>query len=355
MYEKVLVPDVLPNNIRVIRELRGNTVKDLANEINVDRNFFSAVEQESKNFSGKTTITTMKAFGINFYRMYDVNDIRECKVTDDFPTIITKSLSFEQESFFKAFNRNKRSKDIFYIDIDTKLLKDNILFNKEIKKISEENPLLGEYFDFELIDKKKKGKLITLKVNIILTKNETRKMKFDINFTRNENIKLTDTLLEYGFPESIVTWEQLIDGEEVRIENNKLILDSEFKIPKSDDITDYYTAKELELNNVHIKEEKDNLRGGETFKIAKFKAIRPAINNLKKLRTLLNLSIDEMHNSLGLKYTAYLNLELGNQKNSTKTMWRLVMKHRVPLEVLVNVDEYYRRYCKYTKKIIRND
>lgn len=355
MYEKVLVPYVLPNNLRVIREMRGCTVKDIANRILVDRNFLSAVEQEYKNFSGKTTITTIKDMDINFYRLYDVGEVRTCEVTDDFPSTINKTLEFDLESFLNSFENNKKkNKDIFYLDIGSKVLKDNVLFNKELDIIINKNKDLGDYFDFELIKKSKKDNKIILIIDCIFTKRESRNIDFDINFALNENIKLTDKLYSMGFSESIVTWEQLIDNDRIKISGNKLILDSPFKIPRSDDINDFHITNEIHLNNVHIKEEKDGLRDNITFKYAKFKAIRPAINNLKLFRTLLNLSIEEMHNSLGLKYTAYLNLELGNQKMSSKTMWRLCYKFRIPIEVIVNIEEYHRRYCLYTKKMVKD-
>lgn len=354
MYEKVLVPDCLPNNLRAIREMRGYSVKDLASDIHIDRNFLSAVEQQCKNFSGKTTITTLAKLGINFYRMYDVNETRVCQVTDDFPVIVEKEFIFDFQSFIHACsskNNKERVKDVFFIDIDKKILAENTLFNAKLEEVIQENKHL-DYFDFDLISKIKSEQNIALKVNFIFTKKEVRNVEFDIRFAENENIELTDELFSLGFNENIVTWEQLIDNEKVRIDGTKLILDSEYKIPRSEDINDYYITNELDLSNVIIKEEKDELRGGHMFKYAKFKAIRPAINNLRILRNLLNLSIEEMHSYLGLKYAAYLNMELGNQKISLKTMWRLVYKFKIPLEVIVNVHEYYKRHCLFTKKII---
>ncbi|MCD5414075.1 MAG: helix-turn-helix domain-containing protein [Clostridiales bacterium] len=91
-----------------------------------------------------------------------------------------------------------------------------------------------------------------------------------------------------------------------------------------------------------IKVDKEIIRD---YSLGKLKSlplniIKKKANNLKLLRELSKLSVVELAKSIGLSYSAYINLESGNQKISTKIMWRLVKKFKVPLELIINVDEY---------------
>lgn len=335
MLTKIYVPDVLPNNLRAIREFWGYTVKDVAEGIKVDRNFLSAVEQENKNFSGKTTIRAFKYYNINFYKAYDVMEKRFLNATDKFPHLISKSITLGLDDIESSF-----------FNIDKKMLLNNQKFKQILEGIIEENCSMGTFSDIAIRDKHLDNNNVLLDIDFIFLKRETRLMEFDINFTEKEDTVLTNILIYKGFMETIVTWEQLIDDENVRIEGDRLYLDMDFKIPKGNDINEFYTTNVLNINEVELKTVKDPVRKKE-FKYAKFKAIRPEINNIKFLRSFKNFSIEDMQNALGLSYNVYLNMELGNQKVSTKSAWRLVELFKVPLEYILNIDEYYIRFCKY--------
>jgi transcriptional regulator with XRE-family HTH domain len=332
---KIYVPDVLPNNLRVIREMRGISLKDAAEGISVDRNFLSGVEQETKNFSGKTMIKTLMFYNINFYRMFDVQEKRSLDVTDDFPIIICKSLRLNKESL----NTN-------FINIDEKFLSDNAFFVSLKEQIINEFKTKEKDLEYKITDKRTVEECIEIDIEFSIAQQQKRTIEFDINFTANENSELVNLLNYKSFNDGIVTFSQLVDNKNVYIKDNFVYFDTEFKIPRANDINDYYVTNKLSLDEVEIKDIKDYVRE-KTFTYVRFKAIRQEINNLKFLRTITNTSIDELRKMLGLSYNIYLNLELGNQKLSTKTAWRLVSYFKVPLELIINIDEYYFRNCKY--------
>ena len=106
-------------------------------------------------------------------------------------------------------------------------------------------------------------------------------------------------------------------------------------------------ASEFDVNDedIDVKFDKES---GRPLSV-KFRSVRHDVNNFKQYRILQRMSLKEMHTSVGLSYNGYINLELGNQKISSKIMWRVCKKLKVPLESIVNVDEYFERFCKHTK------
>lgn len=328
--KKVYAPDVLPNNLRHIREMRGLSISRVHKGLNIDRNFLAAVEMENKNFSGKTTIKVLKYYDINFYKMYDVGEKRVLPTTDYFLK------PWEVELYIDAVKMDER-KDIRSVILERL----NDLAAKEGK--------MGKIEDYKVLYKDTKDGQVHLKLDVEYYEKETRDIEYDINFMENENRKLADMLEFTGFADTIYTMEVNIDNKRVKLDGNKVILPEKYKIPYYDDIKDYYETNQLVVDGERIRIINDKSTGKPS--IVKFKVVGKEINNLKAVRTLTKKSIEDMHKALGLTYNGYVNLELGNQKISSKVMWRLVYMLKVPLEVIINVDEYYKRYSAYDKKI----
>lgn len=266
--QKVLVPDVLPNNLRAIRELKGLSLKDLAEELLIDRNFLGTVEMWEKNFSGKTAIRTLKVLGVSFYQLYNIAGKRKLLVT----------------------------------------------------KPDREDPV---------------------------------EVEFDINLSREEDIKTADILTREGFKDTVVTWEEEIDGKIVKISKDRVYLDKSYKIPVGDDMSDFEMVDFFSIEDKRKKfiyDKDDDINPVSV----RFKAIRPALNNLEKIRKLLNISVEQISFSLDLAPNAYLQLEKGNQKASLKVMWKLVRFLKLPLELIINIDEYYEKFCKNDAKITKS-
>jgi transcriptional regulator with XRE-family HTH domain len=353
-FKKILVPDILPNNLRIIRDMRGLSLKEVADALKIDRNFLSAVEVENKNFSGKTTIRALKFYEISFYKMYDVKEKRVTNVTDYFDNIFRTTLSFDPKDLLNGdfkLSDEEYMKNIINVALTEELeqLKENNLIINSINKIAKKSKVKGTYEKFDLIGSSYKDNKLYLDLEVTFKEKRTEELEFDINFVINENLQLADMLRYRGFPEVIRVIEKDIDGEVIRIEGNVVHLDKPYKLPKGDNIKKFAEKDTIDLSDKNLKI-KYSEETNEPISI-KFKAIKPDMNNLKAIRTLTNISIEEMHKSLGLTYNGYINLELGNQKISTKVMWRLVNKLNVPLELILNIDEYYEKYCDVSVKV----
>lgn len=336
MYQKILVPDLLPNNLKVIREMRGYSVKSLAEGLMIDRNFLSAVETETKNFSGKTNVRALKLLNINFYQMYDVKEKRVLPVTDSYITTYTDKFVLDRVFLGKPS------------------ISDNGTINEAAMVVAIENYRIlrnfpGKFTEYNILDKYMENDKLSVIAEVSFVNQEVRMTEFDINFVANENHKLAEILLYRGYPETLTIREELIDGEYAKIVGNKIVFANSFKIPRDDSLANFSIINEFDIDDPYItvKQEK-----GVPFSV-KFKCVRPEINSLRAIRTIENLSIDEMHQSLDLSYNAYINLEQGNQKIGTKIMWKLVEKLKLPLELIINIDEYYEKFCKNDKKIVK--
>lgn len=334
---KLLVPDVIPNNIRAIRDNRGISVKKAADDLKIDRNFLCGVEMENKNFSGKTTVRVLKYYGISFYQMYDVQEVKVFPVT----TLIG------EEHINMKFCVDLS--EIENVDINSPKNINSIvekMILKHIIDLNASNALLS----YQILNNKVVKNNLHVETTFKYLSYKPNNQKFDINFCRDENVKLADMLFSKGYQDCITYVDRDLDTFDIKIENDKVIFDREYKIPKESDVTDYYITNELPLNKVELKYDKTN---DNNLISVRFKAIRPELNNLRFIREHLNLSEKDVFEPLDMLANSYTNLELGKQKISTKIMWKLVELFKLPLEAIINIDEYYDKFCFNSKKITK--
>jgi DNA-binding XRE family transcriptional regulator len=348
--DKYLVPNVLPNNFKDYREIRKATVRQLADELLIDRNFLTAVEANDKNFSGKTAVRYLKHYDINFYTVYDIQGKRKCDTIKDVfyscEGMFSISLKDATELYF-AKNKNAGSCNNdevikFIADKDPSIqnaIKGELL-SKEEKYLLEQYKVKGTKLEEEVIH-------YTLEV-MAKKEVEVKAFEFDVNFARDEDRELTNSLFRIGYKDTIATLEYDVDFDLVSVINNKVYFDKTYRIPIENNVEDFYEIKELDIKSREAGVEvKYDSEGNPTT--VKFRAVRPEINNFKKYRILASKNIEQMHKAIGLSYNGYINLELGNQKISTKIMWRICKNLRVPLEAIVNIDEYFERFCQHQK------
>lgn len=374
-YTKELIPNTLPNNIKIWREqLHKIPVKQLADELLIDRNFLTAVEAQDKNFSGKTTIRYIKHFSsknkkkshMNFYAMYDVQKKCICDTTDEKFYISDCVFTISMKEVHELYEKEKKKKKedpsiddlIEYISARNPVIEKHLAqkadeleakFKEEDKDIIDTEKLSVEFNEYRVVKSKVEDGNMVLNLEAIFKKEfEVKDHEFDINFARDEDKELTKMMIHMGYGEEIAALEYDVDNEFISVVNGKVILSKEYKIPNGRDVSDFYLTDTLDINqkegDVEIKRAADG-----TPKKVKFKAVRPSINNFKRYRTLNNKTIEEMATSVGLTYNGYLNLEMGAQKISTKIMWGTCKSLRIPLETILNIDEYYERYCRHTK------
>lgn len=342
-YKKILVPDVLPNNLRAIRDMRGLALKTVADALKIDRNFLSAVEVQSRNFSGKTTIRAMQYFGITFYKLYDVKKIVTTDVTDYTENEFNITLSFSVEDFFNEIEIKVDFNDINdFLDqtfVEQKELLNNhpMIIDAINERASEKVAGFLQDYKIEKYFYNANTKNLLLELEVVFQEQYTISADIDINLVKNEDTELTNHLAEYGFPDTIRSVERFIDGEKVKLEGKYLHFHEPFRFSVDGTLENFKEKDKININegNVSIRYED----GVPVY--ARFKCIHKDINNLKYIRSLKEISIEEMYKALGFTYNGYINLELGNQKVSTKIMWRMVKKLRVPLELIINIDEYF--------------
>lgn len=380
IYTKELIPSTLPNNIKIWREqLHKIPVKQLADELLIDRNFLTAVEAQDKNFSGKTTIRYIKHFSsknkrkahMNFYTMYDVQKKCICDTTDEKFYISDCVFTVSMKEVHELYEKEKKKKKdnpsiddlIEYISARNPIIEKNLAkkadeleekFKEEDKDTIDPEKLSVAFDEYRVVESNVENGNMVLKLEAIFKKEfGVKDHEFDINFARDEDKELTKMLIHMGFAEEIATLEYDVDDEFISVVNGKVILSKEYKIPLGRELSEFYLTDTLDIKkkegDVEVKKAADG-----TPTSVKFKTIRPSINNFKKFRTLTNASIEGMATSVGLTYNGYLNLEMGAQKISTKIMWGICKRLRIPLETILNIDEYYERYCRHTKIRKRN-
>ncbi|MCD5414073.1 MAG: helix-turn-helix domain-containing protein [Clostridiales bacterium] len=78
---EILTPDVLPNNLKLIRKMKGLSLADVSKDLGLNSVFLSSVEKEINNFSGKNTIKVLKYFDISFCKLYGIKRNVKLKTT----------------------------------------------------------------------------------------------------------------------------------------------------------------------------------------------------------------------------------------------------------------------------------
>lgn len=314
------VPDILPNNIRAIRLMRRKNLKEVADDLMINPNFLGTVETQKNNLSGKSTIRFMKYFNVNFYQLYDIESKIVLPYTDE---SVKKNINVDVILNAKALSS------------EPEVIEDEIL--KELLK----NNISNQIYSYKILKKQKTSKpnyyLCTIEVELI--EQIQKEMEFDINFFRDTDVELAKVLSNRGFKEQIETIQK--DSNEIIIKKDRIILDKPYKILSFNN--KFIEKAELNLNNDKIKLLKDEK--GDIVSI-EFMALEPEINCLKFIEKYKNLDPKKIHTALNLTYNGYTNLVNGNQKISTKVMWRMVKLFKVPLELMINIDKYNDKFCK---------
>ncbi|MCT4662807.1 MAG: helix-turn-helix transcriptional regulator [Tissierellales bacterium] len=320
--KKYFVPNILPNNLKKIREGRGLSVREVAEALEINDLHLNAVENGKVNFSGKTTLKALKYFNISFYKLYDIreNDI-ELDVIDVTEHSLETSISLDGLS-----------------EIDKSTLTENkdLLekVNNQIFSISE----LGILKKIDIISVDIERSYVQLKA--IYTIKYSRKEVFDINMMKTHDRELSRTLRQEGFPKYKKTIKKKYRREDIEVRDGKTYYgDSIFIEGNVISINSRRYELDLDQEAVEIKSDEDT---GELY--VQFKIIMVDMNNIKKIREHIGLSADDMSVVLDMTKVGYTTVE-GGEKISTKKMWILCNFFKVPLEVLLNVEKYYATYC----------
>ncbi len=355
---RISIPDVIPNNLKDIREAYRINNEEMANLLKVEKNFLSQVENGFQNFSGKTTIKILKLYKISFYQLYNVVKEIEADISEYIDKDMIVEVGIPVDDLISSMT------NLVSVGIDnliTQSKKTKILQQEIFKKLNGEEIIEDIIVHAAQLDSSEK--MLMLKVKVNYKEKIVRPIKYKMDLTANLNKDLLKELAQCPYKESISWIERDVDNNLVKLEsddngNEYVVFDEEYKIPdESNNIEKFTLSNKVKLGeNAYIKSNTIKTKKIiEEKTIIKFKAIRPEINHLKIIREKLNLTVEQMAKALTITKNAYVNIEESNQKLSTKIMLKLVILLRVPFEYIINIEEYYYRYCRFDEKIFRKD
>lgn len=332
IYKGLIVPDTLPNNLKAIRLMSGKDIKDVADALEINPIFLSTVENQKNNLSGKTTLRVLKYFNITFNELYDVGKTLELVHTKEYSGNITFDIIMDKELVDDNFYINPKVKDI----IDNHIA---YLHSHDNKK----DDIVYHTKKYEILNQVYKDNKAHLNIKADFIKKVPSLETFDINFFKETDVELTNILVNKGFysPYEVVLSK---NDFEVDYENNVINLNKEYIYYDSEE-DKYIASDKININNSNINIIKDDNYNAIAVKFISFEE---TINNIEFIMNFLkenrNINYDNIWELLGLTYNGYINLIRGNQKISTKIMWKLVKLFKVPLELIINIDLYIKKF-----------
>lgn len=338
--QKYDMPKILPNNLKLIKINYGISISDIANALDLNRNFVGNVVNEKVNFSGLSVIKFIKHFNVPFNLIYSVNKevtfsqtIHLCYISiyqldKDYPiydeeklnsAIINASEFLDPENtniiqFIKKIENNS----INYTDEDRKSNHTNNL-NKYQEVVSSLAYDYDKYnyfaMAYEIVEAVNAPKYINLQENI------------DVDLIRYLDSK---DFISYKYKSITIPKKELSYNEE----NKSYKLPQTYELFINDEIVMSDTIKE---SDCILK------RTGISINIVSDKVNE--ITKLKHVRKYKNYSTKDMADKLLLSEETYIAIEKGYQKMSAKTMWKIELEFGVFLNSVLNIEEYYKKYC----------
>lgn len=327
------IPKTIPNKLKQIRQIRGLTLQEAAKGLKIHPFFLSSVENGKNNLSGKSTMNVLHFFNVSFEQLYDMKKVLLLDYVEESRKQVIVEIVLDKSETYSS-----------PLEIEQKILEE--LHEKDIGVQTG-----TQVYTYNIIETKetlKPGKILC-KINVELILQKTLKKEFDINFFRDSNIKLVELLLEKGFSEQ--PYNIRLDKNDFKIIGDKIHLNKKYKIETDEGFTfidEVDISETINSGNkkyVGLDGEIKVIRNESDEIIAMtFIALEEEINNIKfiedyyeKYENFDNTKIPEL---LGLSASGYSNLVHGNQKISTKIMWRMVKLFRVPLETILNIKKY---------------
>ena len=333
------IPTIFPNNIKLINENLGLSRQDIADVLELNVNFVSNVINEKVNFSSLSVIKFMKEFNIPFSLIYNVK--REVEID-----------AYYNPKYFCIYSISKNS------TIDTSLIIKDVLESLDLAssssdkilkffKVLDKNTLTFNDLeksenipnDLDIFTKLSKkidynyDEFIYYAILIESCESNGAKQKMYINLNENYNPELIEYLYSKPFED--------YKSKKISIPLKDVIeMDYTYKLPKTYDLI---------INNKVISS--DSISKEDCIK-KRSNLILPGalcVNTLvkfKELREYKQYSTKEMAEILDISEPTYLNLENGYQRPSISTMWKLEYYVGIFLDCVLNIDEFYNKYCK---------
>lgn len=317
----IKTPDILPNNLRVIREMKDKTTDETAQALGLNRSYISVLENNKANMSGKTAIAIMQYFDVNFYQLFDMEKDMELdytikKLTDN---ILYLTVPKDKVEVLKI-------KDINLMEA-LEFIKEGLL-----KKGIDED--IHEFEYIKQSDSEIEG-MVTVTMKVTTSRDKVLTETFNIDFANEIDSNLFEALVHRRFKE---TKEIILKRNDFSIEDGLIVLNKHYDIVKNNIIEN--------TNTIDLKSGlcKVNVDKNDEIVTISFNAQVENLYNIKFIENYLNLKQDVTESELGISNNGYINIVNGNQKISTKIMWKLVKLFKVPLEYIVNINLYSEKF-----------
>lgn len=344
--KKIITPKFIPNNLEIIREIKQLTKEELGNKIEVGKIYIQEVEKWAKTFSGKKTIETIVKLNISFDVLYDINTVATLPCIDWF--IINKqaflliqtddksmSLSPEEETFVKQ-----------------KIKTEGIETNEKLRNLNDMSVLeCGTAEELQEIIKKNHINTVLEEdvhykvVNVIyeLIKEVELEREFTIKFSEMRNPDLIKKMYDKPFRETVNRVRfSYGNSDDFVVETEKYF---EFKEPLTV-ATKVQDRGQITYNYedmIKISKDHPSVRLNSSDSISLLLK-GEELNHLDYLEEFLSIPADDMAMMLGVSSENYSNMKKGNQKITTFTLWKIRSFFKVPIEYIINIQEYYKLY-----------
>lgn len=322
MINMINTPDILPNNLRIIRQMRGKTTDETANALGLNRSYISVLENDKANMSGVAAISIMNYLNTNFFQLFE-----------------------KEESIFLDYTekelKNHRLKILTSID-NLPYFQENDIINvvEIIQKELDELNINGKVFEFEYMGHTKieAANQVYILINVTTSEEITTKKEFDLRLSSNLNTDLFKALVAKGFERKA---ELIVDKDNFKIDNDHIVLNKNYRIVQKDNLSEITNVINIDSNKCDITYNNKN-----EIKSVKFNVILEDLYNIDFIEKFLGLTPEEIQEVIGISENGYNEIFSGNQKISTKIMWRLVKYFKVPLEYIINLKLYTEKYIK---------
>lgn len=182
----IKTPDIIPNNLRSIRETRGRGTDETANALGMNRSYVSILENAKANMSGETALNIMNYFNCNFATLFEKEGKHLLEhSTETFNYQLTKIIITQKQL------AEYRSGDII------EAVK---MIEKEFKKYN----IPGSVHDLEEVSCEEisgtEKLALSLKVTVVESKVDL--VEFDLGLTYDINLELYKKLKDRGFKDN---------------------------------------------------------------------------------------------------------------------------------------------------------
>lgn len=335
-----MIPKILPNNLGQIKDSFGLSAQDIAKVLNLNVNFVNNVINQKVNFSSLSVVKLLKQLHIPFSLLYNVK--REVETP-----------SSHSSKFFCIYRVDKDSKiesNQIIADCIDKLNLSSNSKDKVLKLFKEINTKNITYSDREIEE--------NLSHDLEKCTELVDSVQYDFdNYTYYcmliEDMTCSNIIKKYinlheKYDQDLIEYLYSLPFAEVKLKKESVSI---FKVKFIESTNEYLLPNMFKLLLGDKVVETDRICKEDCIKIHKDEIIIPVavtenkLVKLKELREFKKYSVKDMAEILNMSEKTYINIENGYQRPSISTMWKLEYFFGILLDCVINIDEFYERYC----------